>query len=68
MTNEKQKRIVNDLQGGTYELLGRIGEGGQGTVLKTDQVNLVVKITNVLPDAQLKKVRKQFQNVIMYSK
>ena len=57
MTNEKQKRIVNDLQGGTYELLGRIGEGGQGTVLKTDQVNLVVKITNVLPEVQLREER-----------
>ncbi|MCO8069837.1 protein kinase [Acinetobacter lwoffii] len=64
MTNEKQKRIVNDLQGGTYELLGMIGEGGQGTVLKTDQVNLVVKITNVLPEVQLREVRKQFQNVM----
>ena len=68
MTNQTQKRIVKDLQGSTYVLLEKIGEGGQGTVLKTDQVNLVVKITNVLPDAQLKKVRKQFQNVIMYSK
>ncbi|WAU77573.1 protein kinase domain-containing protein [Acinetobacter sp. TR3] len=64
MMNEKQKRIVKDLHGGTYELLGKIGEGGQGTVLKTDRVNLVVKITNVLPEVQLKEVRKQFQNVM----
>ncbi|WP_370686741.1 protein kinase domain-containing protein [Acinetobacter harbinensis] len=64
MINEKQKLIVNDLHGGAYKLLEKIGEGGQGTVFETDQVNLVVKITNALPDAQLKEVRKQFQNVM----
>ena len=64
MTNQTQKRIVKDLQGSTYVLLEKIGEGGQGTVLKTDQVNLVVKITNVLPEIQLKEVRKQFKHVM----
>ena len=64
MTNQTQKRIVKDLQGSTYVLLEKIGEGGQGTVLKTDQVNLVVKITNVLPEIQLKEVRKQFNKSV----
>lgn len=40
--------IVKDLQGATYTLTEKIGEGGQGTVLKTDHANLVVKITNKL--------------------
>ena len=50
--HEKQDEIVNDLHGGMYTLLEVIGEGGQGTVQKTDQVNLVAKITNLLPDVQ----------------
>ena len=56
--------IVKDLQGATYTLTEKIGEGGQGTVLKTDHANLVVKITNKLSEGQLKEVRKQFQNVM----
>lgn len=64
MTNEKQKLIVKDHHGGTYTLIEKIGEGGQGTVLKTEQVNLVVKITNVMPEVQLKEVCKQFKHVM----
>mgnify|MGYP000004559314 FL=1 len=64
MTHEKQKLIVKDFNGGTYTLLEVIGEGGQGTVQRTDQVNLVAKITNLLPDVQLKEVRKQFKHVM----
>ena len=64
MTNEKQKLVVKDLHGGTYTLIEKIGEGGQGTVLKTDQANLVVKITNVMPEVQLKEVYKQFKHVM----
>lgn len=63
MMNAKQI-TVKDLQGATYTLIEKIGEGGQGTVLKTDHANLVVKITNKLPENQLKEVRKQFQNVM----
>ena len=64
MTHEKQKLIVKDFNGGTYTLLEVIGEGGQGTVQRTDQVNLVAKITNLLPDVQLKEIRKQFKHVM----
>ena len=56
--------IVKDLHGAIYTLIEKIGEGGQGTVLKTDHANLVVKITNTLSEGQLKEVRKQFQNVM----
>ncbi|MFX5413969.1 hypothetical protein ABTD17_08955 [Acinetobacter baumannii] len=66
MTHEKQKLIVKDFNGGTYTLLEVIGEGGQGTVQRTDQVNLVAKITNLLPDVQLKEIRKQFKHVMRY--
>jgi hypothetical protein len=63
MTNEKQKRIVKTSRRYVYTTRSNWRRWSRDS-LKTDQVNLVVKITNVLPDVQLKEVRKQFKHVM----
>jgi hypothetical protein len=52
-----------DLHGGTYTTRSNWRRWSRDS-LKTDQVNLVAKITNLLPDVQLKEVRKQFKHVM----
>lgn len=41
----KKNRTVLDQHGQAYELTGRIGEGGQGIVCKTNYPNVLVKIS-----------------------
>lgn len=40
----KKNRTVLDQHGQTYELTGRIGEGGQGVVCTTNYPNVLVKV------------------------
>ena len=40
----KKNRTVLDQHGQSYELTGRIGEGGQGIVCKTNYPNVLVKV------------------------
>jgi DNA-binding helix-hairpin-helix protein with protein kinase domain len=45
METPKKNRTVIDQHGQSYELTGRIGEGGQGIVCTTNYPNVLVKIT-----------------------
>lgn len=45
MINQKAKKIVYDDQKKQYELIDRIGEGGQGLVCKTDHKNTLIKVS-----------------------
>jgi hypothetical protein len=40
----KKNRTVLDQHGQSYELTGRIGEGGQGIVCTTNYPNVLVKV------------------------
>ncbi len=53
MTNKK--RIVKDIHGLEYELLSKLGEGGQGIVCKTNYPNVLVKISKPLLEDEKKK-------------
>jgi serine/threonine protein kinase len=44
------KHTVWDKQGAAYKLTGKIGEGGQGTVCKTQMPNVLVKVSNFAKD------------------
>ena len=46
----KKNRTVVDQHGQTYELTGRIGEGGQGIVCTTDYPNILVKVARANTD------------------
>jgi DNA-binding helix-hairpin-helix protein with protein kinase domain len=46
----KQKRILVDQHGQSYELTGRIGEGGQGIVCTTNYPNVLVKVARADTD------------------
>lgn len=39
-----KRRVVQDQQGTEYQILGKIGEGGQGIVCSTNQDNILVKL------------------------
>jgi len=41
---QKKNRTVTDSFGQTYELTGKLGEGGQGTVCTTNHPNVLVKV------------------------
>lgn len=43
-TREVKKRVVTDSSGHSYELTGKIGQGGQGIVCTTAYPNILVKI------------------------
>ena len=44
----KKNRTVLDQHGQTYELTGRIGEGGQGIVCTTNYANVLVKVARAI--------------------
>ncbi len=46
----KKNRTVLDQHGQSYELTGRIGEGGQGIVCTTNHPNVLVKIARAITD------------------
>ena len=63
MENEQKRKIVQDMQGATYTLIEKIGEGGQGMVLKTDHPNIVVKISMPL-EKEVEHARNQIKKIM----
>lgn len=64
-TDTNKAQIVTDHRGTSYSLVKKIGEGGQGMVLMTNQQQLVVKISNpYLNHNQLMDDLNQIQNVM----
>jgi serine/threonine protein kinase len=49
---QKKNRTVIDQHGQSYELTGRIGEGGQGVVCASNYPNVLVKITRTTTEEQ----------------
>ena len=64
-TEKKAKKIVYDDRKNQYELIGRVGEGGQGVVTITDCKNTLIKISrNNRASVKAKQWEKQIRWVM----
>lgn len=58
-TRKQKTRTVHDTHGTSYQLKGKVGEGGQGIVCSTDRPGVLVKVfTNNDPDAKRRWVNR----------
>lgn len=62
--NQRKIQTVRDSFNTVYTLLEKIGEGGQGMVLRTDRPNLLVKITPPLSPSHLTQIRKNIRRIM----
>ncbi|MCY9854742.1 protein kinase domain-containing protein [Vibrio mediterranei] len=59
--NSKKRNTVFDKHGNAYELVEKIGEGGQGVVCKTQLSGILVKILNTKNENAIQKWKSQLE-------